>query len=66
MPVLMDVGGDDEIHRHADKCAIGEGDYEYAPDPQDLHQAQDPSGVARQDVSEFLQAGWRKWLVYVI
>ena len=66
MPVLMDVGGYDEIDRHADKRAVGEGDHEYAPDPQDLHQAEDPGGVARQDVSEFLQAAWRKLLVYVI
>ena len=66
MPVLVDVSGHDEVHRHADERAIGERYHEHALDPQDLHQSEDPGGVARQDVSEFLQAGWRKWLVYVI
>ncbi len=53
--VFIHVPGNDKIYRHAQQGTVGEGNHKRAPDPKHLHQAQDPSRIARQYVSDALQ-----------
>lgn len=63
MPILVDITGDNKIDRHSEKSAVRESDHKYAPDAQYLDEAQNPRRVARQNVSDFLQA---EYSVYVM
>ncbi len=61
--ILMHIGGNDEIDWHAQEGAVGKSDYKRTPDPQQLHQPENPRRIARQNVSNCFQG---KQLVYVI
>lgn len=48
--ILIDVRCDHKIDGHADQSAVGKGDHEHTPDPEYLHQAENPYGVLLQDL----------------
>lgn len=52
--VLVDVSGDDDIHRQSQSCCVEAGDGENTPRPQRLQDEPEEGGVARQKLLDDL------------